>query len=323
MIIQPSSFHGYDIIGDVHGCATALEALLQKMGYHQTNDGYKYLDEKNPRQVIFVGDLIDRGSEILQTLAIVKKMYDNGSAIVVMGNHEFNAIAYHTPVENGFLRQHNERSNKQIKETLDQFKNSPEAWAYYIEWFKTLPLFLEFDDFRVVHACWDAELIEQYWQQNNSNRLTKDILMRSQYRGEFIERFIERLTRGISLPLPDGMPIQGKDGFYRQSFRVHFWSESVKIYNDIVFQPDPLPHVYRERLITKIERNKLLYYATNEKPLFIGHYWLDGEPTLVSSNIACLDYSAVNKGKLVAYRFDTKNKTLHDDNFVFVDCEKF
>ncbi len=319
-MIQSSSFHGFDIIGDVHGCATALEMLLQKLGYRQTTRGYEYLDSESPRQAIFVGDLIDRGDEIVETLSLVKAMCDNGSAKVVMGNHEFNAIAYHTPVADGFLRQHNERSNKSIKETLEQFEGKSDEWKEYLAWFKTLPLFLEFERFRVVHACWDADLIESYLKNYKTNQLTADFLMESQDPGGFAGQFIERLTRGISLPFPDGMPIQGKDGFYRHSFRVHFWSDSVEIYDDIVFQPDPLPHLHRERPITDIEREKLLYYPSGEKPLFIGHYWLNEEPSLVSSNIACLDYSAVNKGKLVAYRFDADTTALTNNNFVFVDC---
>ncbi len=59
-----SSFKNYDIIGDIHGCSGALERLLQKLGYQETPQGYRYLDTSEPRQAIFVGDLIDRGYEI-------------------------------------------------------------------------------------------------------------------------------------------------------------------------------------------------------------------------------------------------------------------
>ena len=48
------------------------------------------------RRAVFVGDLIDRGPAQLRILDIVKLMVDSGSAQVVMGNHEFNAIAYAT-----------------------------------------------------------------------------------------------------------------------------------------------------------------------------------------------------------------------------------
>ena len=48
------------------------------------------------RQAIFVGDLIDRGDDQLRVLEIVNGMVEGGSAQIVMGNHEFNAIGYAT-----------------------------------------------------------------------------------------------------------------------------------------------------------------------------------------------------------------------------------
>jgi hypothetical protein len=41
------------------------------------------------------------------------------------------------------------------------------------------------------------------------------------------------------------------------------------------------------------------------RPIFFGHYWMQGTPHLMKDNIACLDWSVVqDDGKLVAYRFD-------------------
>jgi hypothetical protein len=50
------------------------------------------------------------------------------------------------------------------------------------------------------------------------------------------------------------------------------------------------------------------YYAANEKPVFFGHYWLKGEPSLYRDNICCLDYSVAKHGYLAAYRFDDEGK---------------
>ena len=50
---------------------------------------------------------IDRGPEIRETLQTVRAMVDGGSTLAVMENHEFNALAYHTPDgKGGFLRKH-------------------------------------------------------------------------------------------------------------------------------------------------------------------------------------------------------------------------
>jgi len=86
--------HGYDIIGDIHGCAAKLEALLVDLGYRPDapNGAYRHPD----RTAIFVGDLIDRGPGQLRVLEVAKAMADAGTAQVAMGNHEFNAIAYAT-----------------------------------------------------------------------------------------------------------------------------------------------------------------------------------------------------------------------------------
>ena len=83
----------YDIIGDIHGHADELEALLKKLGY-QLNDG-TYSNNAG-RKVVFLGDFIDRGPKIREVLHIVKNMCDNGHAMAIMGNHEFNAISLHT-----------------------------------------------------------------------------------------------------------------------------------------------------------------------------------------------------------------------------------
>lgn len=50
---------GYDIIGDIHGCADELEGLLGVLGYRQDGRGGPHRHES--RCAIFVGDLIDRG----------------------------------------------------------------------------------------------------------------------------------------------------------------------------------------------------------------------------------------------------------------------
>ena len=82
----------YDLIGDIHGHATELKQLLEKLGYTLEEGGYHHPE----REVIFLGDFIDRGTEILEVLQLVRPMIDSGEAKAVMGNHEFNALAYHT-----------------------------------------------------------------------------------------------------------------------------------------------------------------------------------------------------------------------------------
>ncbi len=73
----------FDTIGDVHGQAAKLERLLRAFGYEKVGGVYGLAD----RTAVFVGDLIDRGPAIGETLEIVKAMVDAGSGVCAMGNH--------------------------------------------------------------------------------------------------------------------------------------------------------------------------------------------------------------------------------------------
>ena len=46
---------------------------------------------------------------------------------------------------------------------------------------------------------------------------------------------------------------------------------------------------------------RLVTIGHDEKPVFLGHYWMEGDPAPLATNIACLDYSVAKPGgKLVA-----------------------
>ena len=76
----------FDIIGDVHGCCDELEQLLQQLGYER-NDGGPWSHPAG-RKAIFVGDLVDRGPRIVDTLKTVMSMSQAGTALSVPGNHD-------------------------------------------------------------------------------------------------------------------------------------------------------------------------------------------------------------------------------------------
>jgi protein phosphatase len=92
--VDRSAEHGpFDIIGDVHGCAEELEALLGQLGYRgevvgpSLVGGVAYAHPEG-RKAVFLGDLVDRGPRILDTLRIVASMVRQGSALCVPGNHD-------------------------------------------------------------------------------------------------------------------------------------------------------------------------------------------------------------------------------------------
>lgn len=85
----------FDIIGDVHGCFVELEQLLGKLGYQvieeregEFPDGGAVYAHPEGRTAVFVGDLVDRGTRILDTIRLVRNMVEHGSAHCVPGNHD-------------------------------------------------------------------------------------------------------------------------------------------------------------------------------------------------------------------------------------------
>ena len=149
---------GYDIIADIHGQADKLEALLRKLDYRDIAGAWRHAD----RQAIFVGDFIDRGPAQVRSVQIVRRMVDAGAALAVMGNHELNAIAWHTPDPRRpgqYLRSHDSptwgaKNRKQHAAFLDEVESKPALHYEIVEWFLTLPLWLDLPALHVVHACW-------------------------------------------------------------------------------------------------------------------------------------------------------------------------
>ena len=168
----------YDLIGDIHGHCATLQKLLTQLGYRDHNGIWQH----HTRKIIFVGDYIDRGPQVRETLQLVKGMSDAGHAIALMGNHEYNAVAYATPNGKGdYLRSHSAMHTKQHSATLQQFVNYPHEWQAYLQWFRTLPLFLDLGDIRAVHACWDETDIN-WLKEKNYYTLTDKLLDKAHQR---------------------------------------------------------------------------------------------------------------------------------------------
>lgn len=305
-----------DFIGDVHGYADQLEELLIKLGYSLKNGEYSH----KSRKVIFVGDYIDRGPKIRETLQIVKSMVENGNAIALLGNHEYNAICFNTKKKEGdFLRKHSIKNITQHFEMIQQFTDYQNEYDSYIEWFKTLPLFYETDNFRVVHACWDNNQIEYLKNNLIDNQLKNNkTILQSTIKGTELNIAINTILNGKKIKLPNGYEIRTKDGKIRNKIRIKWWAsiKNSNTYNDISVETiDNLPNIIIDKLI--LSNN----YGKTEKPVFFGHYWLDGKPSLFNDNICCLDYSIAKKGELVAYRYNFENK-LSNEKFISIAYNK-
>ncbi len=118
--------HGpFDVIGDVHGCCDELERLLERLGYREAR-----LDEDDPvwgsrgyvhpagRKAVFLGDLVDRGPRILDTVRLVRNMVRWGAAICVPGNHDSKLVRQ--------LRGRNVQITHGLADTLAELDAIPE-----------------------------------------------------------------------------------------------------------------------------------------------------------------------------------------------------
>ena len=305
----------YDIIGDIHGHADPLERLLKKMGYEKKGNIYSHPE----RTVIFIGDFIDRGPKIRETLKIVRDMIEQGKALAVIGNHEYNALGYHTKNEKGeHLRKHSEHTTNQHLETLKQFENKNSEWKSYIEWFHTLPLFLDLNEIRVVHACWDNENMDIL---GNINTVTKEFLQElnsdKHYKKSRLFIAVDECLKGREENIPEGYSFKDKDGNERYEIRVSWYIDPEKsFYHD--YYMEEIAELNGKKVDTELLKKKT-YYGEAEKPVFCGHYWFEGIPKKEKNNVACVDYSIGIGGKLTAYRWSGE-KELNDENFVWVNA---
>jgi len=299
----------YDIIGDIHGHADTLIQLLQKQGYKKNKKG---AFQHPTRKVFFVGDFIDRGPKIRESLEIVRLMMEAGTAQAVMGNHEYNALCYHTNNANGEpLRPHTTKNTHQHEATLKAFAQYPEDWKAYLNWFMDLPLWQETDAFRVVHATWDNALIKEAAHKWQNNKLTATTLQSSAVKDSWDYDFIELILKGKQIDLPDGQFFHDKDGHQRTEIRTQWWKSPI----GLTYAEYGLGAESCHITLSPEHQQIAPYSITNDKPVFIGHYWLRGAPRLQSPLVCCTDYSVAKQGSLVAYRWSGE-KVLDMGNFV-------
>lgn len=298
-------------------------ALLGELGYRLDDRGVY----RHPSRVaVFVGDLIDRGEEQLEVLQLVKAMVDAGSAQIVMGNHEFNAISWATsdPETGKPLREHSSHNRDQHSEFLERL--SPEQKDYYIQWFKTLPLWLDLGGLRVVHACWSDDAMDAVKAATGgSDRLsTVEHFVEANRAGSDLHNAIEVLLKGPEIPLP----AHGMDPYWdheankeRKEARIRWWDhdaatlpELAELRNVKLKDGDPYP-TYESR---PVESRYLKFVYQDKVPLFYGHYWREWEPVERdewTTYTACVDFSATRGGTLVAYRWSGERE-IHWQNYI-------
>lgn len=136
-----------DVLGDVHGEIDPLNELLQRLGYDAVGR------HPTSRRLIFLGDLGDRGPESPAVIEQVRRLVESGRAQCVLGNHELNLLRNESRFGNRWFmdRSHGEQ---QSGGEFEHSRIAPqELKPVWLEFFASLPLALEREDLRVVHAA--------------------------------------------------------------------------------------------------------------------------------------------------------------------------
>ncbi|MGB0403880.1 MAG: metallophosphoesterase [Salibacteraceae bacterium] len=298
----------YDILGDIHGQYSKLKDVLKRLGYKKSQGVYSQKGHK----AIFVGDLIDRGDGSSKVVQLVKDMVESGNAEAIMGNHEYNWIGYNTIFEKKFLRTHSPKNNKQVRETIKSYQGKPELLQEHLNWLSNLPIFIEKKKFRVAHACWDQSAVDYYIKQ--SRKFSKSELILESYKPrKKLKGVLKTLLAGPELSLPNGVKIEDTDGTPRVNFRYKWWlNVNNKSCRDLALKyPERVPDIPVKSGVVVKDRK----YNKSEKPLFIGHYSLQGKPKLMRKNICCLDW-VEKTNRIAVYRFKGEGK-LDSENLVF------
>ena len=292
---------GFDVIGDIHGQADKLFALLTKLGYILR--GSLWVPPEG-RQAIFLGDLIDRGPKQIAVLEAVRGMVEAGYAQTIMGNHEFNAIGYVMPNKEQpgqYLRKHSTKNIKQHAQFLEQVGEGSEQHIKWVNWFRTLPPFLDLGGIRAVHAFWDQEHVDLVAQHYDPiHGLDEQFLYASFQEPSAQWLAMENLTKGLEVELPKGHSFFDQSNHERSRIRTKWWLTHATSYRDIALMDEDQKHRIPDLPVSAHFKPKHITGA----PIFVGHYWMTGTPGIQTEKVACLDYSAAKLGPLVAYRWD-------------------
>ncbi|NCQ23176.1 MAG: metallophosphoesterase [Rhodobacteraceae bacterium CG17_big_fil_post_rev_8_21_14_2_50_63_15] len=306
----------YDIIPDIHADLDRLTRTLLHLGYVPRGASWAHPEG---RIAAFLGDFIDMGRENRSVLTLVRAMRDGGHAVAIMGNHELNALLYHRPglnadrTDDGYMRAHSDKNRDQHQTFLDEFPVGHPDTNEVMDWFLSLPLFLDLGGLRLVHACWDDARIATIMDRRQDGLLAIDdlqeIALENDARG-FAEAVLTTL-KGPEAKLPEPHYFHDIKGHRRTALRLKWWQSGVMTWRDAALsvpEPDTLP-------MTPIEGDVAFRaYQAEAKPVFFGHYKRLGTPAIDAPNAVCLDYPNV----ACAYRWAGEGR-LDPQNLIVID----
>jgi hypothetical protein len=227
-LVRPLFDGPIDLVGDIHGEIEALAALLRHLGYDE--DG----SHPEKRRLVFLGDLTDRGPDSPAVVTFVQSLVEAGRAQCVLGNHDLNILLGLRKYDNPWF--YGKEFRTKDGSLLPQLLADDATRQMVLSFFHTLPLALERDGLRVVHAYWDHQMLEI------ARAATCSVILHEQYRHtieydhslnpdlDHIARKLEHqnsdpvklLTSGPETRIDPAFMIGGK---LRNEKRVEWWNE--------------------------------------------------------------------------------------------------
>lgn len=266
------------VIPDIHADLTRL---------------HRSIDAAQGRNIAFLGDFIDAGSTSTDpndnaVLNKVRSLVENTGALAVMGNHELNAILFHRRDKNGApLRRHSPKNVSQHASFLEQLGFATPAAIEWTQWFLTLPLWIELEGLRLVHACWDQTSIDVIKLRRPDGRLRSEDLDEIALKKTAFAKAVESVLSGPEVALPEGYQFYDSKNNPRRHVRLAWWKPQNGTWRDLALA---VPNVQQlpDTPVTGAEGLNL--YSEQQIPVLVGHYKMKGDVKVEVGQAACLDY---------------------------------
>ena len=215
-----------DIVGDVHGEIDPLLSLMHHLGYDEHGS------HPDNRKLVFVGDLTDRGPDSLAVVNLVQALTERQLAQCVLGNHELNILLDQRKYDNGWFYGEEFSDNGYI---VPQALANSASRDRVLKFFQSLPIALEREDLRVIHACWNSAMIQSLEETKDAITLINQhadlITKRTEHSGfDQVDISLEhqnqnpvrRLTSGPEERIPAPFFASGKT---RYEQRIQWWND--------------------------------------------------------------------------------------------------
>lgn len=249
------------VIGDIQGCYTTLKGLLTQISFSPKHD-----------HIWIAGDLVNRGSDSLQTLRWAKSL--DSSDRVILGNHEIHLLAVYYGIQP--LRKY---------DTIHDIVAAADA-EELISWLRTRKLIDRTPHGIIIHAGFAPS-----WDLTTALELSERIeaLLQGQYCKDFLSYYFDRTA-----PM-----LQAEWSELATALHIITHIRSCKrdgtLNTEFTGTVDKIPKPYRPWY-------EFAHKSIAENRVFFGHWAAHGFRD--TKSFVCLDSGCVWGGWLTAYRLD-------------------